>query len=265
MSRAIRLSAAALITALVCLGPRTPAALSQVPQTNMPADPGMYVLAAPGYTKVLGQIVTFRRTGSRFVSGVTMGIKARKENVQLLGPHAQTVVDGQPVFYFIPPRLEADAGVNAGDLVLLRLGEKKDRRQFEVAAEGVWRASEGISITHQIQLLRSEEKTGVYRIKPASMLGSGEYALYLARGEGTAAYVYDFSVDVSRGREAEATHVAVAPPVAPAEPKKAPIESNSATGVGTVSVTSEPSGADVYSGDSFVSLSVDPSARPLRR
>jgi hypothetical protein len=84
------------------------------------------------------------------------------------------------------------------------------------------------------------------------MLSSGEYALYLARGEGTAAYVYDFSVDVSRGREAEATHVAVAPPVAPAEAKKATIEPTSPTGVGTVSVTSEPSGADVYSDDSFV-------------
>jgi hypothetical protein len=106
VSKVVPLRAAAVLSTLVYLSARILPAFSQAPQTNMPADPGMYVQAAPGYTKVLGQIVTFRRTGSRLVSGVTMGIKARKENVQLLGQHAQTVVNGQPVFYFIPPRLE---------------------------------------------------------------------------------------------------------------------------------------------------------------
>jgi hypothetical protein len=61
---------------------------------------------------ILGQIVAFKRTGSLLVSGLTAGIKTRKENVQLLGPHAQTVVDGKPTLYFIPPKQEADAGVN---------------------------------------------------------------------------------------------------------------------------------------------------------
>lgn len=36
-------------------------------------------------------------------------------------------------------------------------------------------------------------KTGVYKIAPATALSSGEYALYLSRGEGMAPYVYDFS------------------------------------------------------------------------
>ena len=101
------------------------------------------------------------------------------------------------MFYFIPPRQEADAGVNAGDLVLLRLETKPKRRQFEIGARGAWRASSGISITHQIQLFRSEAKPGIYTITPALELGEGEYALYLARGEGMQAYVYDFSVSSS--------------------------------------------------------------------
>jgi len=58
----------------------------------------MYVQATGGFTKILGQIVAFQRTGSLLVSGLTAGIKTRKENVQLLGPHAQTVVGGKPVF-----------------------------------------------------------------------------------------------------------------------------------------------------------------------
>jgi hypothetical protein len=81
----------------------------------------MYLVTANSTTKILGQIVTFKRSGSLAVSGLTAGIKTRKENVQLLGPHAQTVTDEKPVFYFIPAKQEADAGVNAGDLVLVRL------------------------------------------------------------------------------------------------------------------------------------------------
>ena len=169
-------------------------ALGQAPQPNIPTESGMYLTTANGFTKVLGQIVTFKRSGSLLVSGATAGIKTRKQNVQLPGPHAQTVVESKPVFYFIPAKLEADAGVNAGDLILIRLEEKPERRQFEVGAQGLWRASSGISLTHQIQLFRSEEKPGVYKVTPAAALDKGEYALYLQRGHETEPYVYDFSV-----------------------------------------------------------------------
>jgi PEGA domain/PDZ domain len=181
------------------------AAMAQAPQPaiseagggSIPSEPGMYVQAGDGFNKMLGQIVAFTRSGSLLVSTLTVGIKTSKANVQLLGPHAQTIIGGKPVFYFIPPRQEADAGVNAGDLVLLRLEAKPKRRQFEVGARGAWRASSGISITHQIQLFRSEAKPGIYTITPTLELGKGEYALYLARGEGMQAYVYDFSVSSS--------------------------------------------------------------------
>jgi hypothetical protein len=161
-------------------------------QAPLPVDPGMYVEATGGLTKIIGQIAEFKRSGSSFVSHATVGIKSQKENIQLLGPHAQTAVSPMPVFYFIPAKQEADAGVNAGDLILVRLEEKPERRQFEIAAHGAWRSSSGISLTHQVQLLRSEVKPGIYKISPATALSQGEYALYLSRGEGMAAYVYDF-------------------------------------------------------------------------
>src|SRR3984893_4757332 len=165
---------------------------SQTSQTTLPTDPGMYVEATDSFTKIIGQIVEFKRSGSVMVSGVTLGIKSAKANIQLLGNHSQTVVSPQPIFYFIPAKQEADAGVNAGDLILVRLEEKTERRQFEIAAHGAWRSSAGISLTHQVQILRSEVKTSVYRLAPATALGKGEYALYLSRGEGMAPYVYDF-------------------------------------------------------------------------
>jgi len=176
-------------------------------QVAPPSDPGMYVQNGSGYTKVIGQIAQFTRTGSKLASTATFGIKSAKANVQLQGAHAQAVVFSQPTFYFIPPKQAAEAGVNAGDLILIRLEEKPQRRQFEIAAAGLFRASAGISLTHQIQLLRSEPKPGVYVIMPATELHQGEYALYLSRGEGMAAYVYDFGVqDLHSGQDSLQTN-----------------------------------------------------------
>lgn len=172
----------------------TPTTPAETAPATVPNESGMYVEASGRYTKILGQIVEFERTGSLLVSKVTLGVKSAKGNAQLLGPHAQTATAPNPTFYFIPPKQEADAGVNAGDLILIRLEEKKERRQFEVSAEGAGRASKGISLTHQIQLNRSEVNPGVYQVSPAAPLARGEYGLYLARGEELAPYIYDFSV-----------------------------------------------------------------------
>lgn len=158
-----------------------PFSFAQTPQLALPTEPGMYVEVPEGLTKIIGQIAEFKRSGSRFVHGATAGIKTKKENIQLLGAHAQTVVSPQPVFYFLPAKQESEAGVNAGDLILMRLEEKSSRRQFEIAAQGLWRSSAGITLTHQIQLFRSEVKPEIFKIMPAVELKSGEYALYLSR------------------------------------------------------------------------------------
>lgn len=181
--------ASAPVAAAPIANPTTAASVASVPN-----EAGMYLVRGGDSTKVLGQIVEFERSGSLLASKVTLGVKSRKANAQLLGAHATTVTNASPEFYFVPAKQESDAGVNAGDLILIRLEEKGNRRQFEVGAEGDWRASKGISITHQIQLDRSEVKPGVFKITPVGELGRGEYGLYLARGEGLAAYIYDFSV-----------------------------------------------------------------------
>lgn len=192
---------------------------AQLSQKALPSDSGMYVENPNGLTKIIGQIVEFKRTGSLLVSAVTAGIKSSKVNIQLLGPHAQTFTSSRPVFYFVPPRQEADAGVNAGDLILVRLEEKAHRRQFEIGAQGLWRASAGISLNHQIQLYRSEEKSGVYKVTSATALSRGEYALYLSRGEGMAPYVYDFSVEDAASPPATQETVST--------PEPAPVRSHS--------------------------------------
>lgn len=94
----------------------------------------------------------------------------------------------------MPSQTETENGVTGGDLLLIRLEAHGDRRQIEVAAAGSWRASSGISITHQLQVVRSEPASGVYEVTPADPLKPGEYAMYLQRGEGLPAVLYDFSV-----------------------------------------------------------------------
>ena len=177
----LSLTICTLAYALITLSTGKTRAIAQVDNANstFPSEPGMYVQAGSDFKKVIGQIAQFTRTGSRLVSTATVGIKSAKANIQLAGPHAQTVVSPQPVFYFIPPKQEAAAGVNAGDFILIRLEEKPHRRQFEIAAAGLFRASAGISLTHQLQILRSEPKPGVYMITPAMELRKGEYALTL--------------------------------------------------------------------------------------
>jgi PDZ domain/PEGA domain len=241
------------------VGMLTAAALAQSAKPDIrdvPSDAGMYVQTATGFDKVLGQIVSFRRSGSLFVSKITLGIKTSKENVQLLGAHAQTAIEGKPVFYFIPPKQEFEAGVNAGDLVLIRLEEKPERRQFEVGAQGAWRSSSGISITHQIQLFRSEVKSGVYMITPAGELGKGEYALYLARGEGMTPYVYDFSVSphccgLSARTDAGATPQVSVRPSASAD-NSSPSEDSNVAYKATAEISSEPLGADIEIDGKFI-------------
>jgi hypothetical protein len=173
---------------------------AQSPQLTLPTEPGIYVEAPGGLTKIIGQIAEFKRTGSLFVHGLTGGIKTKKENVQLLGAHAQTAVSPQPIFYFLPTTQEVDTGVNAENLILMRLEEKSSRRQFEIAAEGLWRKSAGLTVTHQVQLFRSEVAPEVFKIMPAEELKKGEYALYLWRNEGTPAYLYDFSVQAANSQ-----------------------------------------------------------------
>ena len=84
---------------------------SQTSQTTLPTDPRMYVEAAGSFTKIIGQMVEFKRSGSVLVSNATLGVKSAKSNIQLLGGHSQTVVSSQPIYSFIPAKRETDAGV----------------------------------------------------------------------------------------------------------------------------------------------------------
>lgn len=172
----------------------TPAAGATVQGTNslLPSEPGLYLLAGGQQTKILGQPVTFERTGSKLASG--LNIKAEHNSVQIPGAHAHTLTGNQPVFTFIPSQRETPNGMSADDLLLISLEVHGDRRQIDIAAGGAGRSGWGVSIPHQLQADRSEPSFGVYKLTPAAPLKPGEYAVYLQRGDLLPALLYDFSV-----------------------------------------------------------------------
>ena len=79
--------------------------------------------------------------------------------------------------------------------MLVHMTVKSKRRQFEVAAGGAWRASEGISIRSQLQAARKQIEPDLYRVSPAAELKRGQYAFYLFRGYDLPGFVYDFSLE----------------------------------------------------------------------
>ena len=136
---------------------------------------------------------------TRLASAATLGIHAARVNVQVPGSRAHVAVSAKPVFYYRPaPKQQAEGGL---DLVLTRLSVSSGRRQFEVAAKGLWRSSRGISVRHQFDFAASEAEPGVYKLALTQDLEKGQYAFYLLRGfehSSTIAgsgFVYDFQVE----------------------------------------------------------------------
>ena len=99
-------------------GPVAAEGIRNTGAVDVPSEPGFYFVAGHEHTKILGQPVTFERTGSRLVSTVTLSIKAAHDNIQLPGGHAQTVTGSEPKFVFIPSHNENQNGVTV-QVVLL--------------------------------------------------------------------------------------------------------------------------------------------------
>jgi hypothetical protein len=158
----------------------------------LPSEPGLYLLAGQEQTKIVGHPVTFERTGSKLASG--LNVKAQRSNVQIPGAHAQTLTGSQPVFTFVPSLQQTPNGMSADDLLLISLEVNGDRRQIDIAGGGAGRSGWGVSIPHQLQVVRSEPSFGRYELTPADPLKPGEYAVYLQRGDDLPAVLYDFSV-----------------------------------------------------------------------
>lgn len=169
------------------------------PAPPIPSEIGLYAFSDKAMQRIEGRVTSFERSGSLLASAVTLGIHASRVNVQIPGTNAHVTVGARPVFYYRQaPKEQAEGGI---DLVLTAMTVQNGRRQFEVAAYGLWRSSKGVSARHQLNFDATQIEPGLYKLTPTQDFTSGQYAFYLFRGrehESTAAgagFVYDFQVE----------------------------------------------------------------------
>jgi hypothetical protein len=169
------------------------AILLAVDSVSVPPDSGLYYLNPQGLRRIEGRAVTVEQSHNHVPLKGTLPGQGNKSKAEILSQRAEDRVSSTPVFYYrVPPGGEA---AGAADLVLVKLKTTHGHREFDLSSEGEWKASSGIPLRSQLELLRKQVEGGVYRLVPAKDLKPGEYALYLFRGRELPGLIYDFEVE----------------------------------------------------------------------
>ena len=168
------------------------AILLALDSVSVPSGPGLYYLNPQGLTRIEGRAVTVEQSHNHIPLKGTLPGQGNKSKAEVLSERAENRLSSTPVFYYrVPPGGEA---AGAADLVLVKLKKSHGHREFDLSSEGEWKASSGIPLRSQLELLRKQVEGGVYRLVPAKDLKPGEYALYLFRGRELPGLIYDFEV-----------------------------------------------------------------------
>jgi len=162
---------------------------------TMPDEVGVYWLMRAGeLVRIEGLAVSNERTGSLLASAVTFHIKRARVNAQLRGSRARVrITDRQPQFYFYLPE---DASI--GDYLLLRLAQREDVRQIEIAEQTFWKVQQGVDHAKEVDFDYKRLKSRLYAVVPKGELASGEYGFYIASGvqlKKPTGRIYDFGID----------------------------------------------------------------------
>ena len=135
------------------------------------------------------------KTGGRIGSFLTGGIKSVKVKAYLQGPNADVHASPTPTI-----RLELPSSDTVDNYILVRLDDKDDRRELEVAsAGGVVGAKAGLRAEDIIRTSAEPAGNSVFQLKPTERLKRGEYMVYILGSmdsiKGIYGKGYDFSVE----------------------------------------------------------------------
>jgi len=209
------------VIAAMITGPAKPEAAAQAmsltdisPMTPHPS--GVYLI-----DKSAGQLVRIdptmssqAKTGGLFGYALTMGIASMSVKVAIAGDTARVVArSGSPDFYFFfdasnPATVNLTSSWAAGsaqtvtspsEFTLIRLMEKKGRREARVGSLNIGGAKTGVMDSDRIAFDYEMVRPGVFRVTPKQTLASGQYGfIYALSGGGTngamTARIFDFSV-----------------------------------------------------------------------
>jgi hypothetical protein len=169
---------------------------------GMYREVGIYYKQDGKFVQLYGRPVVASQTGGFLKSSFTMGISKIRSKGEVPGKRAQLQVPTrQPDFYFYMAE-----GQLPDNFVVVRMEEKKDRREFQVGSFGgaAGGMSTGLELHKVNQLIIERVTSHVYRVRPDGELLDGEYGflgsfVVLTAGmAGGGEKVYDFGIHMKK-------------------------------------------------------------------
>lgn len=198
--------------------PQTTAAAMSVTDINpmTPHPSGLYLIdtAANRVNRIDPTVSNQAKTGGIFGYALTMGIASMSVKVAITGDAARVVSpSAKPSFYFFfdasnPQTANIASSWSAGsaqtvsspsEFTLIKLMEKKDRREARVGSMNIGGAKSGVMDSDRIAFDYEMVREGVYKVTPKQPLVPGQYGfIYALTGGGTGgamtARIFDFAV-----------------------------------------------------------------------
>jgi len=198
----------------------SPAAMSLTAIDPMVPHPsGVYLIDTPAnkLARIDPTQSSQAKTGGIFGYALTAGIASMSIKVAIDGSGARVASrDARPSFYFFfdasnPATSNLSSSWAAGsaqtvtspsEFTLVRLMEKKGRREARVGSMNIAGAKTGVMDHDRIPFDYEMVRPGVYKVTPKKALEAGQYGfIYALSGTGTAgamtARIFDFSVPVA--------------------------------------------------------------------
>lgn len=187
------------------------------PMTPHPS--GVYLIDTPAnrLARIDPTVSNQAKTGGIFGYALTGGIASVSIKVAIAGESARVVAPtGSPSFYFFFDESNpatsnlssswaagsAQTVTSPGEFTLIRLMEKKGRREARVGSMNIAGAKTGVMDKDRIAFDYEMVRPGVYKITPKQVLQPGQYGfIYAIAGAGTAgamtARIFDFAIPVN--------------------------------------------------------------------
>jgi hypothetical protein len=184
------------------------------PMTPHPS--GVYLIDTPAnrLARIDPTVSNQAKTGGIFGYALTGGIASVSIKVAIAGESARVVAPtGSPSFYFFFDESNpatsnlssswaagsAQTVTSPGEFTLIRLMEKKGRREARVGSMNIAGAKTGVMDKDRIAFDYEMVRPGVYKITPKQVLQPGQYGfIYAIAGAGTAgamtARIFDFAI-----------------------------------------------------------------------
>lgn len=173
--------------------------------------PGIYLLDTRGNSRMVRIDATLGnqvKTSNIWGYALTSGLSSMKMKTVIPNPYARVqAVSRRPVFYFYFTQTGPLASVSQfgssfsamasspNEFSLVRLEQKKDRREASVGSVGVFSGvKSGISDKARVAFTYEDVAPGVFKVTPTSELSPGQYGFLHSITPGAGGRIFDFAI-----------------------------------------------------------------------